>query len=152
MKNGKEPAARTKARELELRTALGKIPLCGCGSSDKMWQIVEAMLDRAADHETKGSFYDPMPDLELSGTAVEFAAQVLDTSGMTEHGGGIGWAWLTEPGKLVLLFLRKYGHDTDKWPEYSQSSSGNEEFMLSDEDWHQRTMTHGANLKDETIP
>jgi hypothetical protein len=126
-----------KATELQVRSALAKVPLCGCGSSDAMWSIVLAILDRAEDHEKRGSFYDPMPDHGLSSNAVEFAAQALDSSDMTEHGSGIGWAWLTAAGKTVLLFLRKYGVDREKWPEWATTSVGSEPFTLTPEQWRQ---------------
>ncbi len=64
------------------------------------------LLERAEDHDKNGGFYDA-EDAEY--TWLEFGAKVIDAAGLIEHGTGIGWAWLTEEGKLLLKFLREFG-------------------------------------------
>src|SRR4051812_44267695 len=76
-----------------------KIHFCGCGSVDK-WGVLLAMLERS---EAQGSFYKPWND--WPGDAVEFVAHVMDGWGLTEHGGSVGHAWLTDEGKFALIFL-----------------------------------------------
>jgi hypothetical protein len=128
-----------KLRQLEISTVLDKIPLCGCGSSEGMWRTVLAILERSAGFraawdrgDSPDGFYSAMGDWPP--LAVEFAAQVLNTAGLMEHGTSVGWAWLTQAGKLVLEFLRKYGCDNDKWPEWA-SGPGEEPRELTAEQW-----------------
>jgi len=139
----------SKTRQLWIRTLVGRVPLCGCGSTDTMWSIVRAVLTRsrgfASDDRALG-FYDPMPELDLSAAAVEFAAQVLNQSDLMEHGSGIGWAWLTGGGLVLLEFLDQYGVDHGKWPEWVTSSTDPEQFTLTDEEFQAAGLAnhHGA--------
>jgi hypothetical protein len=138
-----------KKCELYIRTALNKVNLCHCGSGEQTWGIVLGILERAAthshDHPERAKslpFYDPMPDRDLSGAAVEFAAHVLAGVDMLEYGSSIGWAWLTGPGATVLAFLRKYGCDIHGWPEYATSSSLPEQHELTWEQWNPWRLSH----------
>lgn len=101
------------------------IRMCGCGSETK-WHIIKMFLERS-EHAEEGreSFYQPMG--EICGEAVEFIAHVLDGWGLLEHGSSIGWAWPTQKGRDVLAFLREYGTDSNKWPEWWCSYSPPEE-------------------------
>lgn len=94
-----------------------KLDLCGCGSG-RTWEIVLFLLEKAEDHDKNGSFYD---DQENGFPWVEFGAHVLDSAGLLEHGTGIGWAWLTEEGRLLLRFLREFGWGKDdvEWPNWA---------------------------------
>jgi hypothetical protein len=106
----------TDQREQEnLRKIILDLDLCDCGSASQ-WSVVEMLLERAAD-ESK-SFYEPTDD--TSGWWVEFGAKVLDSSGLVEHGSGIGWAWLTDDGELLLQFLKEFGTESEKWPEWAE--------------------------------
>lgn len=109
----------------QIRHAFSDLGLCGCGSDDKH-AILLAMLERA---EAKGSFYEPLGDL-LNARAVEFIADVMSSSrwDLLEHGTGIGCAWLTEKGELLLRFMRKFGTDSDAWPEWWCSVTVGEEW------------------------
>ena len=97
--------------------------LCGCGTDSK-YEIVKSMLERA---EARGSFYEPLGDT-LSAEAVEFIAHVMDHWKLLEHGGSIGYAWLTENGETILQFLRDHGTDTDTWPMWWCSCDAGEEW------------------------
>jgi hypothetical protein len=136
--------------ELRIRTIVGKMPFCGCGDPTLMWKIVLAMLERIETSVKSGyydetgrprnpplpSCYDPMPEYDLSGNAVQFVAHVLNNANLTEHGTSVGFGWLTAPGALILRFLRKYKDvDNDKWPEYADSADSADDFRMSDEAW-----------------
>lgn len=98
-----------------------RMKLCQCGSPEQTFQIVKELLERAEDHKANGSFYADAHD--ANGRWVEFAAKVIDSWDLTEHGTGIGYAWLTVSGKLLLGFLREYGTDPDEesWPEWANT-------------------------------
>jgi hypothetical protein len=104
-----------------------RINLCGCGSGTN-FEVLLAMLERAESHEGKvsKSFYDSLGDICPRG--VEFIAHVVDGWSLIDHGSGIGWAWLTDDGKAVLEFLRKFGTDKDTWPEWWCSCEAGEEW------------------------
>ena len=98
----------TKQRELEIRSALHRVPLCGCGSSDELWGLVRDILGRSLDitdawdkQRAEGvtsfarvtGFYDSMG--EFPALAVEFAAHVLSHVDLLEHGSSVQCAWLS---------------------------------------------------------
>ncbi len=101
----------------EIRRILSKLDLCNCGGPEVAWVIVKALLERSS--EESKSFYDPM--LGAPGNWVEFGAKVLDSHNLLEHGSGIGSAWITDDGKLLLEFLTKFGVNPDNWPEWAYS-------------------------------
>jgi len=155
----------TKQRELEIRSALQRVPLCGCGSSDELWGLVRDILGRSLDitdawdkqraagvtsYARVPAFYDPMGDLPA--IAVEFAAQVLGVAGLLEHGSSVQCAWLTAPGKLVLLFLRKFGCDYQKWPEWADSCHSDEQFALDDAGWRSLASQDRDKVTEASIP
>lgn len=111
-----------KSEQRKIRHLLND-KLCGCGSGNQ-WDVMYRLLLRAETHDA--SFYDPMGDIPAN--AVEFMAHVLDSWRLTEHGGGIGYSWLTPEGKDMLEFLKTYGTDTDTWPEWWCSCSIDEEW------------------------
>lgn len=144
--------------EIAIRTAINKVPLCGCGSSTEMWAIVRDVLARAAVPHAelyvpgeRKSFYDPMPEHDLSAIAVEFVAQALSQAGFLEHGSSIGFAWLSGAGRLLLDFLRQHGTeqrgmDDPKWPEWAWTCDPEkEEFSLSDKAWRELANSHGGD-------
>jgi len=110
-----------------IRELLWKINLCGCGSigPDAEWSIVRLVLERAEAREDEArrdqtpSLYDKADD--AAGRWVEFAAKVVDGWGLIEHGGGIGYSWLTGTGGMLLSFLREHGTDRDEWPVWATS-------------------------------
>ncbi|MBI2064896.1 MAG: hypothetical protein HYT62_02485 [Candidatus Yanofskybacteria bacterium] len=108
-----------------LRVFNSKVSLCGCGSATE-WDIVKLLLERSRDirvaNEKESTdkppcFYDSLDG--APGKWVEFGAKVIDHWGLLEHGVGIGHAWLTDEGELLLRFLSDFGTDSDKWPEWS---------------------------------
>lgn len=109
-----------------IRELIDSFGLCGCGTKPSTsWPIIKSLLERAEDHESHGSFYDSM-----GGTPsdwVELLAHVLSSWRLIEHGTSIGYAWLTENGKLILSFLREFGTDEGEWPEWIYSFSLDEE-------------------------
>jgi len=102
--------------------------ICRCGSVDS-WGLVLAMLERSesihARHDPSGKhgqkgFFDPMPEFDLSSSAVEFIAHIMGGSwGLLDHGSSIQYAWLTDSGKELLEFLREHGTDPEAWPAWS---------------------------------
>lgn len=159
-----------KLGHVHVRSMISRVPLCGCGSSERMWEIVRDALhrsqditdtwdrERKAERETGVSrplvrvtgFYDPMDSLPAD--AVEFVAQVLDTRGFLEHGSSIQCAWLTAAGRALLLFLRKYGVDRERWPEWAQSCSGDEEFSMDDSEWRAFAGKSRDEVSESNIP
>lgn len=108
-----------------IRNFRSKVSLCGCGSATE-WDIVKLLLERSKNIEesTYKSSGDKVPSFydELDGTPgkwVEFGAKILDHWTLLEHGVGIGHAWLTNEGELLLRFLNEFGTDSDKWPDWS---------------------------------
>jgi|GEM_PF-1971485 len=108
-----------KRHQLVIRSLVESVPLCGCGSSEAMWMIIQAALERASkpwpkdDVSKRAGFYDAMDiarnddePIVLPPLAVEFVAQVLTTCDLMEHGGSVGGSWLTPQGKVLLEFLR----------------------------------------------
>ncbi len=105
----------TEAKQTELRIILARIKFCGCGSNRK-WLTMRQLLENAESHAR--SFYD---DDDLPQTEVgfwEFAANCLDSFELIEHGTSIGYAWLTDDGKLLLQFLQDF--PDCKWPEWAE--------------------------------
>ena len=96
----------------EAKVFLDKVKLCGCGTSN--WPFILYLLEKAEDHDTKGSFYDAADSPQRW---LEFAAKVLNEWDLIEHGTGIGYAWLTPEGVSLLAWLRKWGVDEDAWPD-----------------------------------
>jgi len=152
-------------RELEIRSALQRVPLCGCGSSDDLWGLVRDILGRSLDitdtwdrQRAEGQtsfaratgFYEPMGDIPA--LAVEFAAHVLSHADLLEHGSSVQCAWLTAPGKLVLLFLRKFGCDREKWPEWADSCHSDEEFALDGASWRALVSKDRDEVTEASIP
>lgn len=117
----------------ELKKALmivSRIGICDCGAGDG-WMLIRDLLRRARDRmsgESKLSFYDPMhihyreaPAL-IPAEAVEVLAKWLDSyqCGLLDHGTGIGGAFLTRDGELLLRFLDECGTNSNLWPELDE--------------------------------
>lgn len=111
---------------LKLREIVERINFCGCGTNAH-WECVLELLERAENHDAKGSFYRFFNEKDRADPRdpwIEFGAKCLDSWDLIDHGTGIGWAWLTDDGKLLLRFLREFSTDdqvehtaTDgKWP------------------------------------
>ncbi len=128
-----------KQTQAMVRTLVGSVPLCGCGTSEAMWLIVKAALGRAAEsNDAKVGFYTGMTIVDRDGDkhtlpplAVEFVAQVLNSHGvgLLEHGTAVGYSWLTPQGKVLLAFLGAQPNP-DEWPEWVTSSTGDEIFEM----------------------
>lgn len=106
-----DEATQTKLR----REVMWNRSPCHCGSGTT-WEVLLELLRRANDPERVG-FYKPFED--ASRRWAEFGAHMLDAMDLAEHGTGIGWPWLTDKGKLLLVFLEEFGTDVDKWPEWA---------------------------------
>lgn len=107
--------------QIILREILDEVQLCTCGSASTYGVLLE-LLERAElnslNPTNSPGFYGAMP--EASSRWVEFGGHVLDGMGLIEHGTGVGWAWLTKPGVILLKFLRKFGTlDKEEWPRWA---------------------------------
>lgn len=94
-------------KALKVREIIRKMELCACGSNTH-WECVKELLVEAEQHASKEGFYRDK--------WFEFGAKVLDSWGLLEHGTGIGFAWLTDDGRLLLEFLTDFGtedHDAE---------------------------------------
>ena len=88
-----------RGKALALRGIVGRLNLCACGSSAH-WECLLDLLAEAENHSDRGFYRDKW---------FEFGAKVLDGWALLEHGGAIGFAWLTCDGELLLEFLRDFG-------------------------------------------
>ena len=108
-----------------------KMRLCWCGSRSE-FPLILKLLERA--EKRNESYKDSISYYEylycISGNiikwfVVEVFAKVLDSWGLLEHGTGIGWAWLTDDGQMLIDFLREYGTQESRddgselWPDWS---------------------------------
>jgi len=100
------------------RDAVSRMRLCGCGLGTT-WAIVQMLLERGADPAAHGTFYDPADG--VTAEWVQFGAHVLDGYDLLDHGIGIGCAWITDDGKLVLRLLQEHGIDDSDWPIWVQT-------------------------------
>lgn len=108
----------------KVRAIIEHMNLCSCGSNTH-WECVLELLSEAETH-TKDGFYRD--------TWFEFGAKVLDSWELLEHGTAIGFAWLTDDGKLLLEFLRDFGTDEDGHPVWASEFSWTE--VENDDDWY----------------
>lgn len=124
-----------RGQALKIREILERVALCGCGTAAH-WEIIFELLQRAENHAARGSFYNffLQPNDKQGGIEdvrdpwVEFGAKVLDSWDLIEHGTGIGWAWLTDDGKLLLEFLRDFGTENSNYEDNSGHPSWSCEF------------------------
>lgn len=109
-------------RALQVRAVLDRLALCGCGSNNH-WECLIELLSEAEHHtEGQGFYRDKW---------FEFGAKVLDSWGLLEHGTSIGYAWLTDNGKMLLDFLRDFGTDDQDHPEWVEEFS----WTLEPKEW-----------------
>ncbi len=101
----------TRPVALKLRDIHDKMGLCGCGTTgrESYWAVLLNLLEEAEDHTEIGFYQNRW---------FEFGAKVLDSWGLLEHGSGIGGAWLTEDGALLLQFIRDFGVDNKFHPDW----------------------------------
>jgi hypothetical protein len=109
-----------RAKAIKIRGIIKRIGLCGCGSGSG-WECVLDVLQEAENHTDDGFYRDRW---------FEFAAHMLDSRGMLDHGVGIGCAWLTDDGKLLLEFLRAFGTDS-----YDMYDGSGHPFWASEFSW-----------------
>lgn len=94
-------------------TLLEQLPICGCGRPGLVLDHYRHLLhltDWGVNRESDGP-----PGFEallgLAGgneTLLYLSAYVLDHIKATEHGGGVGGAWITDKGKRLLEILDRY--------------------------------------------
>jgi len=90
-----------RPKALKIRSIIEKMGICACGTNAH-WECVKELLEGAIEHKDRGFYRDNW---------FEFGAKVLDSWGLLEHGTGIGYAWLTGDGRLLLEFLQDFGLD-----------------------------------------
>ena len=86
-----------------------KLKWCGCGRPEDALEAVRKLLkchENFDDREERfkqnfGEGVKSVYDNEL----LLCLAYTLDAAGLTEHGGGIGGAWLTDEGEMLLWLL-----------------------------------------------
>jgi hypothetical protein len=103
-------------RALEVRAVLDRIDVCGCGTDAHLECVLELLVE-AETHSEKGFYRDRW---------FEWGAKVLDKWELLEHGSEIGFAWLTDDGRLVLEYLREFGTDDSGQPEWGSEFSWSE--------------------------
>lgn len=75
---------------------------CGCGDPEAAWEEIKKELTRLNQEHMERK------EIESSGLWY-IMAYLIGHMELSEHGGGIGGAWLTPLGKETLDFLEKYG-------------------------------------------
>lgn len=109
-----------RERALPIREVLERIRVCGCGSNAH-WKCLLELLMEAENHTDRGFYRDQW---------FEFGAKVLDKWELIEHGTGIGFAWLTDEGRLVLEFLRDFGIE-----QHDHASGDGHPFWAEEYSW-----------------
>jgi hypothetical protein len=84
---------------------------CGCGANEDVLALVRDRLRAINDERTEAT---PPGDDPLAW----LLAYVLDSADLTEHGGSVGYAWLTDKGKEVLAVLERHGDLNDLVEEW----------------------------------
>ena len=82
----------------------GKAQMCGCGEPVGVLAMIRDELAHCA---------IDIPDRpDLPRTPERYLlAYSLDAWGLTEHGSGIGWPWLTDEGKALLAAMQSVDLD-----------------------------------------
>lgn len=91
----------------ELRVFLSEW-FCGCGSPDA---ACRALRDLLAVHDLEDDRYDAMVKLLPDEGLRYLTLYTLDHFDLTEHGGSVGGAWLTDKGRMVLAALNAEAGD-----------------------------------------
>lgn len=94
------PMGREELREL----LIGNVT-CGCGDPYAVAQLVLDVLALHPLYEGGALAEQPSDGLWY------FVLGVLDSLGLTEHGGSIGGGWLTDKGKATLAALERERND-----------------------------------------
>lgn len=100
----------------------GALNWCGCGNPDEalgfmrdVLAIMKARSDENCSGSYKGSAYEARTlelDAKLGDGMLGLSyLYMIDSYGLTEHGGSIGGSWLTGEGERVLAMLQ--AHDLD---------------------------------------
>lgn len=90
----------------ELRVVLGEW-FCGCGSPEVAASRLRDVLALHPLHSNRKAFKVLVPDDGLE----ELLLYTLDHFGLTEHGGTVGGAWLSDKGTAVLAALNREAGD-----------------------------------------
>lgn len=88
----------------------GRWNFCGCGNPE---EVLALLRDRMREIEDKKATADFSP----TGLLI---AYVLDAGRLTEHGGGVASAWLSDIGRDVLAVLERHGELEDLVDEWQQ--------------------------------
>lgn len=115
-----------------------RIPFCGCGSSSQYsaWML-EYMLCVQADDKERDDFNDEhagqtfalLPErpgfvraqawIKNHGDAGEMIAHICAHADLTEHGGTVWGAWMTDEGHWAVALWQERGTDDWAWEEIS---------------------------------
>jgi hypothetical protein len=104
------------------KVTLDSLGFCGCGLPTEAMVFLRDVLQvlngkQGVDFK---SFDAKLGELGLpDGGLRYFVFYMIDHLGLTEHGGSVNGAWLTDKGRDVLAHIEKYGSDYRQWPEES---------------------------------
>lgn len=107
----------------ELRVWINETGWCGCGLPEKVWHLLEGMLECLSRHAT----LEEQRKLISDEGARYWILYDLDRMKLSEHGGSVDGSWLTDKGREVLDALQE--EDIDE---------------LADEHW----CIHGFSVED----
>jgi hypothetical protein len=86
----------------------GGLGLCGCGNPEDAYGLVRDLLG----HIHERGEWKRFDELIGSTGAVHIVLGQLDRVGLTDHGGVIHGAWLTDKGKYALYMMRRHGWES----------------------------------------
>jgi hypothetical protein len=100
--------------------------LCQCGQPETIVRIIHGALIA---HSEPGPHFEGGPDARLMADPLTmFVLYAVDAWGLTDHGGGIGGAWLSDDGIRLRDALAKVNPETvfdeDWWESEGRANSG----------------------------
>ena len=94
--------------QTELKEIIEATYFCSCNANFS-YLVIKGLLRIAKNNKNCQFYKSPLK---------MFGALFLDSICLIEHGTGIGSAWITKRGEILLSFLEEYGTDPDKWPDW----------------------------------
>lgn len=107
--------------------------LCYCGNPHHMIEVLRTAL---ALHSAPGEKYEPLPPGTMDSPMALFVMYTLDAWKLTDHGGSVYGAWLTESGVRLREALLKVDPDTvfdEDWWDVEQVVNPNPDGLCEGE-------------------
>lgn len=99
------------------------IPNCGCGEPDStLFKVLDALnLCALEGTEARKTFTQEKfgVDYVSDDGLVQLLFYVLDDKGFIQHGGGVGYSWLTDAGKVFRALLNLHLNEPDAEQQFN---------------------------------